>query len=318
MKKVVIATRGSKLALWQADAVCDAIRNVSSEYEPELLVITTKGDKDLDTKLSALGDKGIFVEELEEALLEGRADICVHSVKDMPGMLKEGCFMAATLKRADVHDVLLVQGDADPLSILNSESLIGTGSLRRAAQLKAAYPEVNPASIRGNVDTRIRKLDEATYDAVVLAKAGLCRLGFDDRIAFEFPFEEMIPAAGQGAIGLEIRQDDNETKALCEAICDKETYRCVSAERMVMAALGGSCKAPFGVYARIEKEMSVLDAFTALPDASEMVKISLCLDKDASAQELADEAMRLLEEEGAIEILRRAEAMEQAGEVDGK
>lgn len=255
MSRFTIGTRGSALALWQAHAVEAAVRAALPDAEVEVHVIATTGDRVLDKPLEQIGDKGLFTKELEAALLTGEVDLCVHSMKDMPTELPDGCAIGAMLPRADVRDVLVcgprIAGVAS-LADVPAGARLGTGSLRRTAQLRAHYPHLAPKPIRGNVDTRLAKADGPDYEGVVLAAAGVVRMGAVERIAAYLPVEEMVPAVGQGAIGVEVRAGDARVAALCAAIDDVATSRCVNAEREVLAALGGGCQAPIGVYARSE------------------------------------------------------------------
>ena len=250
MTKLRIATRGSALALWQANTVKDALCAASPGLEAELVVLKTTGDVTLDRPLDKIGDKGMFTKELERALVDGEADLCVHSMKDVPSELAPGCAIGAMLPRADVRDALVcgahLAGVAS-LDALPSGARIGTGSLRRAAQLRAKFPQVDSKGIRGNVDTRLRKAFGDEYDGAILAAAGLERMGESEKIACLIPCDVMVPAAGQGAVGVEIRADDEPTARVVALVSDEPTVRCVSAERFVLASLGGSCKVPMGV-----------------------------------------------------------------------
>lgn len=316
MDTIVIATRGSQLALWQANAVADAIREVG--YNAEIRIMTTKGDKNLTTPLSQLGDKGIFVEELEAALLCGEVDVCVHSTKDMPAVLTEGCTLAAMLPRADAHDVLLLpQGAPSVSEFLAGNRVVGTGSLRRAAQLKSLFPGLDPVSIRGNLGTRIGKMDDGNYDGIVLAAAGVKRLGLSERISHVFEYDELVPAAGQGAICIETRLGDERIQKVCDLIGDAETLRCVTAERLIMRELGGSCKVPIGAFARVEGDATVMDAFAALPDGSRFARAHVVAPANASPELLAEQALQQPASQDAQKILEEAERMTEQGEARG-
>lgn len=276
MNRYVIGTRGSALALWQARAVEAAVKETLAEVEVEVRVISTTGDRVLDKPLEQIGDKGFFTEELECALLAGEVDLCVHSMKDLPVTLPTGCVIGAMLPRADARDVLVCGpriAGASSLAGVPAGARLGTGSLRRTAQLRALHPHIVPTPIRGNVDTRLEKASGPEYEGIVLAAAGVMRLGAIGRIAAFIPVEEMVPAVGQGAIGIEIRAGDERTAALCAAIDDEATSACVNAEREVLAALGGGCRAPIGVYARLDSGALAFDAVVCAIDGCRMARV---------------------------------------------
>ena len=244
--KVVIATRESRLAMWQARHV-KALLESRLGWQVELLGMTTQGDQILDRSLSKVGGKGLFVKELEVALSEGRADIAVHSLKDVPMDLPEGFALACVLEREDPRDAL-VSNQFASLAELPLGAVVGTSSLRRLVLLKALRPDLKIAPLRGNLDTRLRKLDAGDYDAIVLAAAGLKRLGMDSRIRSAFEPDDMLPAAGQGALGIEVRSDRADLlQALC-TLADKATWLAVTAERTVSRAMGGSCSMPLASF----------------------------------------------------------------------
>lgn len=303
-EKFVIGTRGSALALWQAHAVEDAICAALPEVEVEIRVISTTGDKVLDKPLEKIGDKGLFTKELENALLAGEVDLCVHSMKDMPTELPEGCVISAMLPRADVRDALVCGpriAGATSLDEVPAGSRLGTGSMRRTAQLRALFPHVEPTPIRGNVDTRLEKASGADYEGAVLAAAGIVRMGEEARIAARIPVEQMVPAVGQGAVGIEVREGDERVARLCAAIDDVATSACVNEERKVLAALEGGCQAPIGVYARFEGGQTVFDAVVCAIDGSRVARVHLV---GASAEDV----LRELRAQGADEILAENEA----------
>ena len=304
-EKFVIGTRGSALALWQAHAVEDAIRAALPDALTEIRVISTTGDKVLDKPLEKIGDKGLFTKELESALLAGEVDLCVHSMKDMPTQLPEGCAISAMLPRADVRDALVCGpriAGAGSLAEVPAGSRLGTGSTRRTAQLRALFPQVEPTPIRGNVDTRLEKANGDDYEGVVLAAAGVTRMGAAERIAAYIPVEQMVPAVGQGAVGVEVRAGDERVARLCAAIDDVATSACVNEERKVLAALEGGCQAPIGVYARLEGGRFVFDAVVCALDGSRVARVRL----DGGC---ADDVLRELRAQGAGEILAANEAM---------
>jgi hydroxymethylbilane synthase len=247
MNNIVIATRESRLALWQAQHV-QALLGSRLGLAASLLGMTTRGDQIVDRTLSKVGGKGLFVKELETALESGAAHLAVHSLKDVPMELPEGFELAAVLDREDPRDAF-VSSRFGSLSELPQGALVGTSSLRRVAQLLALRPDLRVAPLRGNLDTRLRKLDEGGYDAIVLAAAGLMRLGLGDRIRARFSVDEMIPAAGQGALGLEIRSADAGLRKSLASLVDADAWLAVHAERAVARVLGGSCSMPLAAFA---------------------------------------------------------------------
>ena len=248
VKKVVIATRESRLALWQAGHV-KALLESRLGWQVELLGMTTLGDQILDRSLSKVGGKGLFVKELEVALSEGRADLAVHSLKDVPMDLPEGFALACVLEREDPHDAF-VSNHFSALADLPLGAVVGTSSLRRLVLLKALRPDLNIQPLRGNLDTRLRKLDEGQYDGIVLAAAGLKRLGLDGRIRHTFDTTDMLPAAGQGALGLEVRAERADLLEALATLADQPTWLAVTAERTVSRAMGGSCSMPLAAFTR--------------------------------------------------------------------
>lgn len=305
MEAFVIGTRGSALALWQAHAVEAAIHSALPGVRTEIRVISTTGDRVLDKPLESIGDKGLFTKELEVALLDGEVDMCVHSMKDMPTELPRGCSIAAMLLRADVRDVLVCGpriAGAKSLAEVPAGSRIGTGSARRTAQLRAAFAQVEPTPIRGNVDTRLQKANGADYEGAVLAAAGIERMGYTQQISAYIPVEQMVPAVGQGAIGIEIRQDDERVARVCAAIDDAPTSECVFAERAVLAALEGGCQTPIGVYARYEHDAMVFDAIVCAIDGSRVARVHM---SDCGPADV----VRELRERGAGEIMAQNDAM---------
>ncbi len=244
---IVIATRESRLALWQAEHVKALLQ--ARGHSVELLGMTTKGDQILDRALSKVGGKGLFVKELEVALEEGHADLAVHSLKDVPMELPTGFVLAAVLEREDPRDALVSNQHAS-LADLPQGAIVGTSSLRRMVQLRARRPDLRIEALRGNLDTRLRKLDEGQYDAIVLAAAGLKRLGLGARIRELIATEDMLPAAGQGALGLEIRQDHTELAPALQSLAHEPTWLATLAERAVSRAMGGSCSMPLAAFAQ--------------------------------------------------------------------
>jgi hydroxymethylbilane synthase len=261
-KKIIIATRESQLALWQAEHVKARLIALHPNLQVELLGMTTMGDQILDSPLSRIGGKGLFVKELEVAMAEGRADLAVHSIKDVPMDLPEGFEMAAILEREDPRDAF-VSNVYPSLEALPPNARVGTSSLRRQAQIRARLPHLHVDTLRGNVNTRLRKLDEGQYAAILLAAAGLKRLGFDDRIRATLQPEESLPAVGQGAIGIEIRSGRPDLAALLAPLNHAETAACVRAERAMSRMLQGGCQAPIGGYAVAQGDSIYLRAFVA-------------------------------------------------------
>lgn len=260
-----IGSRGSQLALWQSNWVKDqlAAKGVAAEIE----IIHTTGDKITDVPLSQVGSKGLFTKEIEEALLAKRVDLAVHSMKDMPTDLPDGLTIAAVPPREDPRDALI----GYKLNDLPRYAHIGTSSLRRTAQLKALRPDLRIESIRGNVDTRLRKLDEGQFDAIVLAAAGLTRLGWKDRITEYLSADVMCPAVGQGALAIETRADQGEGFHAARLLNDNRTAICVAAERALLAEMGGGCQVPLGAYAKKDNLLH-LQAVVVSPDGEKVVR----------------------------------------------
>jgi hydroxymethylbilane synthase len=250
LSRLTIATRESQLALWQAYHIRDRLKGLHAGLDVELLGMTTQGDQILDSPLSRIGGKGLFVKELEQAMAAGRADLAVHSIKDVPMDLPEGFVLAAITMREDPRDAF-VSNRFKTLADLPAGAKVGTSSLRRQAQLRARFPHLVIDTLRGNVNTRLRKLDEGQYDAIILAAAGLKRLGFDARITAVLSPEESLPAVGQGALGIETLAARPEVAALLAPLNDPATAACVRAERAMSRVLQGGCQAPIGGYAEM-------------------------------------------------------------------
>lgn len=268
---LVIATRESALALWQAKHVSARLAALYPGLTVQLLSMTTRGDQILDTTLSKIGGKGLFVKELELALEDGRADLAVHSMKDVPMELPPGFALAAIGEREDPRDAF-VSNRYRSLSELPPGALVGTSSLRRESQLRARYPHLRVAPLRGNVGTRLRRLDEDQFDAILLAAAGLKRLELDHRISAFLEPEQSLPAPGQGALGLEIRADRDDLKELLDPLSHETTAIRVRAERAMSRALGGSCQVPLGAYAVLQGTALHLHGFVASPDGQEFIE----------------------------------------------
>ena len=296
-----IATRRSRLALWQAGHVRSRLEALHPGLAVELLALSTRGDELLDASLAAVGGKGLFVKELETALAAGRAEIAVHSMKDVPAELPPGFRLAAILAREDPRDALVCTGH-DSLAALPAGSVVGTSSLRRQAQIAARHPGLRIRPLRGNVETRLAKLDRGEYDAIVLAAAGLKRLGLEARIRAHLPVEESLPAAGQAALGVECLDDRPEVAALVAPLADAASGACVRAEREVNRSLGGSCTIPLGAYAELAGARLRLRAVVASPDGSRLARAEG--EGSAEAPERLGAAVAAqLREQGATEIL---------------
>jgi hydroxymethylbilane synthase len=257
MSNLTIATRESRLALWQAEHVMALLKQRG--HAVNLLGMTTKGDQIQDRSLSKVGGKGLFVKELEVAIEEGRADLAVHSLKDVPMELPEGFELACVIEREDPRDAF-VSNKYDSLANLPQGAVVGTSSLRRMALLRALRPDLVIEPLRGNLDTRLRKLDEGLYDGIVLAAAGLKRLGLSERIRVCFEPHEMLPAAGQGALGIEVRSNRQDVIHALTPLAHQTTWLAVSAERAVSRAMGGSCSMPLAAYATLNGDMLTIDA----------------------------------------------------------
>ena len=301
-QRLVIATRASRLALWQAEHVRDRLRTLYPACAVELLTLTTRGDQILDRTLSKVGGKGLFVKELENALLDGRADLAVHSLKDVPVDLQAPFELCAVLDRADPRDAF-VSNHYGSLADLPAGAVVGTSSLRRESQIRARYPALTVKPLRGNLDTRLGKLDKGEYDAIVLAAAGLERLGLGARIRSLLDPSDSLPAAGQGALGIEIRDDRGDMRAWLAPLASADTTSCVVAERAVSRKLGGSCQVPLAAYAEIASGTLSLRALVASPDGARMVR-AVRSGPVAEAQAIGEAAAQELLDAGAQAILR--------------
>lgn len=273
MDKIVIASRESRLAMWQAEHIQARLQALYPHLTVEILGMTTQGDQILDKTLSKIGGKGLFVKELEVALAEGRADLAVHSIKDVPMTLPEGFALAAICEREDPRDAF-VSNRYQSLDELPDGAIVGTSSLRRESQLRARYPKLVIKPLRGNVQTRLKKLDDGEYDAIILAAAGLKRLELTDRIRSELAPSQSLPAPGQGALGIEIRADRADMLALLMPLNHPDTHACVTAERALSRQLGGSCQVPLGGFATLTDNLITLGGFVAHPDGSVMLTAS--------------------------------------------
>jgi hydroxymethylbilane synthase len=297
--RLTIATRRSRLALWQAGHVKARLEALHPGLAVGLLALSTRGDELLDVRLDKVGGKGLFVKELEQAMLEGRADLAVHSMKDVPAALPEGFRLAAILAREDPRDALVSTAHAS-LAALPRGARVGTSSLRRAAQILARRPDLELATLRGNVETRIAKLERGEYDAIVLAAAGLKRLGLESRIRALLPVEECLPAPGQAALGIECLAARADVLAAAASLEDAASAACVRAERAVSFALGGSCSVPLGAYAEPAGRGLRLRALVASPDGARIARADC---EGAQAEALGARAAAELRAQGADAIL---------------
>jgi hydroxymethylbilane synthase len=301
MRELRIATRRSRLALWQAEFVKSRLQALHRGLRVELVALSTRGDELLDASLAKAGGKGLFVKELEAALAEGRAEIAVHSMKDVPAELPEGFALAAILAREDPRDAL-VSVHHENLAALAAGAVVGTSSLRRQAQIAARYPQLDIRPLRGNVDTRLAKLDRGDYAAIVLAAAGLKRLGLAGRIRSYLSVEESLPAAGQAALGIECLAARADIMNLLQPLQDGDCSACVRAERAVNLSLGGSCTIPLGAFAEIAGRALRLRALVASPDGKRIARAEGA--GDASDPEaLGLRVAEALRGQGAAEIL---------------
>ena len=303
MKKdtIIIGTRSSTLALWQADYVMDCLQKKYPELHVEKKLMTTKGDKILDAPLAKIGGKGLFTKELEQDMLAGGIDIAVHSLKDMPTEVPDGLIITAITKRYDPGDAF-VSNKVKSLAELPQGAVVGTSSLRRKAQLLHARPDLVVKDLRGNVNTRLRKLDAGEYDAAVLAVAGLKRLGFGDHITEVLPKSMILPAVGQGALAIEAREDDAETRELVAFLNDEATVACAKAERAFLARVEGGCQVPVGVYATPEDGGLHVEAVIASLDGKRLYRDHVSgqvKDAETIGTQLADKLLDM----GGIDIM---------------
>ncbi|RKP54229.1 hydroxymethylbilane synthase [Cohnella endophytica] len=311
MRNIIVGSRQSALALTQTNQTVQKLKELSAreqlDYTFEVKPIVTRGDRILDVTLSKVGGKGLFVKEIEEALLNGEIDLAIHSMKDMPFELPEGLVIGAVPEREDPRDCIISRNGLS-LAELPQGAKIGTSSLRRSAQLKAHRPDLQIESIRGNIDTRLRKLEEEGFDAILLAAAGLHRMGWKDRITEYLDPVICLPAVGQGALAIECRGDNTEVMALLALLNDKRTERTVAAERRLLGLLNGGCQVPIGAYAALESDERidgtiVLHGMVASPDGSRMLKESV---SGTDSSEVGSSVAEALLRRGADDILAEA------------
>lgn len=301
LARLVIASRESALAMWQAEHIRDRLRALYPQTEVSILGMTTQGDQILDVSLSKIGGKGLFVKELEAALEDGRADLAVHSLKDVPMRMPEGFVLATIGDREDPLDAF-VSNLHETLASLPAGSVVGTSSLRRESQLRARFPHLKVEPLRGNVQTRLRKLDEGQYAAIILAVAGLKRLGLHARIRDIISSEESLPAVGQGALGIECRADRTDVIAMLQPLHDENTAACVRAERAMSLRLNGSCQVPLGGFAEIQNGRLRMRGFVASPDGQRLLRAE-AMGEIGSPETLGGDIAESLLSQGAGEIL---------------
>jgi hydroxymethylbilane synthase len=311
MRKIIVGSRKSKLALTQTNWVIEQLKKLGGPFEFEVKEIVTKGDKVLDVTLSKVGGKGLFVKEIEQAMLTKEIDMAVHSMKDMPAVLPEGLTIGCVPFREDHRDALISKGHV-PFRELKPGAIIGTSSLRRSSQLLQARPDLNIKWIRGNVDTRLSKLEGEEYDAIILAAAGLSRLGWTSEVVTEFLDTDLcIPAVGQGALSIECREDDRELLELFEKFTCKKTERAVRAERAFLQKMEGGCQVPIAGFAYInDADDVVLNVLVASPDGKEIYKEELT---GKNPEELGIKAADVLIDKGAKDLIDRVKR-----ELDGE
>ena len=308
-KKLVIASRESMLAMWQAEHIKGRLKALYPDCEVEILGMTTRGDQILDRTLSKIGGKGLFIKELEQALQDGRADLAVHSIKDVPMELPVGFALAAIGERASPFDAF-VSNQYARLEEMPEGAIVGTSSLRREAQLRAKFPHLTIKPLRGNVQTRLSKLDNGDYDAVILAAAGLQRLGLDGRIREILSPADSLPAAGQGALGIEIAARRTDLADILRPLNHEETAACVTAERALARALGGSCQVPLAAYCVMEDGLLTLNGLVGHPDGSVIIEASAQAPA-AYADALGRAVAKRLADDGAEELIAAVLAEQQ-------
>lgn len=300
-----IATRASRLALWQANHVAELLRDALPEIEVELVEISTQGDRDRSEPLRQFGGLGVFTSEVQSALLDGRADLAVHSLKDLPTAEHEELILAAVPKRESVYDTLVFGERAalESLDDLAAGAKVGTGSPRRQAQLLHLRPDLELAEIRGNVETRLRKVDDGEYDAIILAEAGLNRLELGHRISLRLSPPQMYPAVSQGALGLECREDDERSRDALSTLNDSVAMSCVNAERALLSTLRAGCHAPLGAFSEVDDDRLTLSGVVLSLDGQERVAAEVSGDLELGSA-LGEQLAELLKEQGADSLLK--------------
>ena len=306
MKKLVIASRESPLAMWQAKHVRTRLLTWQPDLQIDILGMTTQGDRILDKTLSKIGGKGLFVKELETALSDGRADLAVHSLKDVPMMLPTGFCLAAICEREDPRDALVSPHYAS-LHDLPTGAVVGTSSLRREAQLRARFPHLQVKPLRGNLQTRLAKLDHGDYQAIILAAAGLKRLGLSERIRCTLSITDSLPAAGQGALAIEICDNRPDLTALLASLGHADTAACVAAERSLAREMGGSCQLPLAAFATLADGQLTLQGLLAIPDGTSQLRAEASAPQ-ACAEALGRAVARQLYQQGAEALIAQLQA----------
>lgn len=303
MRKIIVGSRKSNLALTQTRWVIEQLKLAGVENEFEIKEIVTKGDRILDRTLSKVGGKGVFIKEIEQALYDKEIDFAVHSMKDMPSVLPEGLEITCIPVREDSRDAFISKNNI-PFMELPEGAVVGTSSLRRSAQLQAARPDIKIQWIRGNIETRLRKLKEENFDAIILAASGLKRVGLSDDVVTEYLDPDIcVPAVGQGALAIESREDDTEIRELLEKINDEQTTKTVTAERTFLRLLDGGCQVPIGGYAELEQNEVVLTAFVGTPDGKTILKEVV---RGEDPVGVGEEAASLLINRGGKDIVEKA------------
>ena len=299
--QLIIASRESPLAMWQAEHIQSRIQALYPKLKINIQGFKTQGDLILDQSLATIGGKGLFIKELEQALVENKAHLAVHSMKDLPMDMPAGFCIAAITEREDPRDALVSNAFAS-LNELPNGAIVGTSSLRRQSQIKAKFPHLRIEPLRGNLQTRLRKLDEKQYVAIILAAAGLIRLGLKERIQAYLDPDDFIPAVGQGALGIEILENNEELLSMLEPLNDPNTACCVNAERAVSRALAGSCTVPLGAHATIIDNTLHLSGFVAKPDGSEVIRSSI-VGPQTIPKDLGEQLSQDLIARGALKLL---------------
>ncbi|WP_341299943.1 hydroxymethylbilane synthase [Lysinibacillus sp. FSL H8-0500] len=309
MRKIIVGSRRSKLALTQTNWFINELKAAGAPFEFEVKEIVTKGDQILDVQLSKVGGKGLFVKEIEQALYNKEIDFAVHSMKDMPAVLPDGLVIGCIPPREDARDAFISNGHVK-FADLPAGAVVGTSSLRRSAQLLTVRPDLEIKWIRGNVDTRLAKLKTEEYDAIILAAAGLKRLGWSEDVVTEFlPVEDCLPAVAQGSLGIECRADDAELLAELAKLTDAATWQEAHAERAFLAAMDGGCQVPIAGYATTNNEEITLTGLVAAPDASVVYKETVV---GTDAQKIGEELAAILTEQGAFDLIQRVKAEQDA------
>jgi len=301
-----VGTRGSELALVQTRGIVASLQRTSPGMDIEIEVIHTKGDRVTDVPLSQVGDRGLFIKELENALMDGRIDFAVHSMKDLPSQLPTGLVVASVTERLDARDVLISR-EAHTLQELPRNATLATGSLRRRSQALASRPDLRVLELRGNITTRLRKFEESDWDSMILAGAGLARLGLAEHVATPIPTDEMLPAVGQGALGLEARQDDVEVLACLQSLGNEQTWAAVEAERALLRRLEGGCQVPIGAHGRVVGDELELEAYVGTVDGRRHLRRKASGAK-AEALRLGENLAQAMLRDGAKDILEETRA----------